>query len=223
MNTPGMSLSIAGATGLVGSECLKAIANRSDVANVLMLGRRSSGETVARTTFAQVDFATLKIEPSPVTALTAAFCTLGTTIKTAGSPQAFRAVDHDAVVAFASWAKHHGCPTFVMVSSVGADATSGSFYLRVKGQTEQAVGALGFRTFIVLRPGVLLGQRLESRPGEAVARAVMPVLGKLLMGGFAKYRGIEAKSVAAAMLAAAGIETPGMQIWHNKEIIEHAS
>jgi len=220
-----MVLALAGATGLVGSECLKALAGRSDVANVLTLGRRSPAVQDARVSFAQVDFANLNVEPSPAHPLTAALCALGTTIKKAGSAEAFRAVDHDAVVSFATWAKHHGCPTFVMVSSVGADATSGTLYLRVKGQTEQAVGALGFQTVIVLRPGVLLGERLESRPAEAVARAVMPVLGKLLVGGLHKYRGIEAKDVATAMLTAARIDAPGigMQVWHNKEITQHAS
>lgn len=218
-----MNLALAGATGLVGGECLKAIENRPEIASVLMLGRRSPNEKDARNSFAQVDFANLKTEPSPAAPLSAALCALGTTIKSAGSPEAFRAVDHDAVLSFAAWAKHHGCPTFVLVSSVGSDAKSGNLYLRVKRQTEQEVATLGFRTVIVLRPGVLLGERLESRPGEAVARAVMPVLGKLLLGGFDKYRGIDAKQVACAMLNAAQIEVPGLQVWHNREITQHAS
>lgn len=221
-NVSNTVIALAGATGLVGSECLKALESRSDVGHVLMLGRRSPAGKDARVSFAQVDFASLKVEPSPGASLKASLCALGTTLKKAGSPEAFRQVDHDAVVSFATWAKHHGCPTFVMVSSVGADAKAGNLYLRVKGQTEQAVGALGFRTVIVLRPGLLLGDRLESRPGEAVARAVMPVLGKLLLGGFDKYRGIEARVVAKAMLAATRIEAPGVQVWHNREITQNA-
>jgi uncharacterized protein YbjT (DUF2867 family) len=99
-----------------------------------------------------------------------ALCALGTTIKKAGSEAAFRAVDLDAVVAFARWAKDGGAEVLGLVSSVGADVSASSFYLRVKGQAEEAIAAIGFRSFVALRPGLLLGDRSESRPGDSVGR-----------------------------------------------------
>ena len=133
----------------------------------------------------------------------AALCALGTTIKQAGSQDAFRAVDHDAVLAFARAAVRAGCRTFVLVSSVGADRSARNFYLRVKGETEEAVAALGFARFVALRPSLMLGERGDRRPGEAVAQAVMPVIAPLLAGPLRRYRGISADAVAAAMIAAA--------------------
>jgi uncharacterized protein YbjT (DUF2867 family) len=138
-----------------------------------------------------------------------AFCALGTTIKTAGSRAAFRRVDFGYVVAFARAA---GARHFMLVSAIGASVRSRIFYLRVKGETEEAVAALGYPALHIFRPGLLLGHRAQSRPREALGMALAPFLDPLMLGPAKAYRGIPADMVAAAMIAAAGTERTGRQI-----------
>jgi uncharacterized protein YbjT (DUF2867 family) len=135
--------------------------------------------------------------------VTDAFCALGTTIAAAGSREAFMAVDLDYVTAFARWARDSGAQRFVLVSSIGADPGASNFYLRVKGQAERAVSAIGFEQLDVLRPGLLVGARSESRRGEALAQRVMPPLAFMLVGPLRKYRPIRAAVVGAAMVGTA--------------------
>jgi uncharacterized protein YbjT (DUF2867 family) len=158
-----------------------------------------------------MDFERLDAEP-PVSAA-AAVCALGTTIRRAGSQAAFKAVDVDAVLAFARWARAGGAATFVLVSSVGADPRSPNFYLRCKGEAEEAVAGLGFTRLVALRPSLLLGAREGSRPGEALGRAVTPLLNPLLLGPLRRYRGIPADAVASAAVRAAIEPTPGRFAW----------
>jgi uncharacterized protein YbjT (DUF2867 family) len=132
-----------------------------------------------------------------------AFCCLGTTIKTAGSQKAFRAVDVDLVVAFANLALAAKAQRLVVISSVGADAHSTNFYLRTKGDMEQALEQIGFASLDILQPSVLLGARRELRPLELVARVLAPLVNPLLRGARSSYRGISARTVALAMLGAA--------------------
>jgi uncharacterized protein YbjT (DUF2867 family) len=148
----------------------------------------------------------------------AALCALGTTIAQAGSQQAFRQVDHDAVLAFARWARAGGASTFVLVSSVGASAAARTFYLRVKGEAEDALARVGFPRLVILRPGLLLGQRRDPRPGEAVAQKVVPWLNPLLAGRLRRYRSISAQTVANAMVSAATSSEPRHLLWEHDEI-----
>ena len=133
-------------------------------------------------------------------AIDVAFCCLGTTIKKAGSQEAFRAVDFDAVVAFAKAARTAGAGSFAVVSSVGASRDSSNFYLRVKGEMEDAIRDLGFDRLTILRPSFLVGDRKEKRPGEGIGIAVAQGLGFLMVGPLQKYRAVRAEQVAAAML-----------------------
>lgn len=172
-----------------------------------------------------VDFSQLGKEP-PAPTLAAALCALGTTMHKAGSAAAFRAVDFDAVLAFAAWARRSGCDRFVLVSSVGATIDARSFYLRVKGEVEAAVTDLKFPSLVILRPSLLLGSRSETRPAEALARMVMPTLNHVLVGGLARYRGISARAVAAAMVVASmaeGTDLRGSHVWEHKQIAQRAS
>ena len=97
---------------------------------------------------------------------------LGTTIKAAGSKERFRAVDHDIPLTAARMAARKGARHFLIVSSIGADTSSRFFYLRVKGELEDALRSLGFRSVTIVRPSILLGDRAETRFGEEVAAAV---------------------------------------------------
>ena len=209
---------VAGATGLVGRYCVRELLASPAFPQVVVLTRRplEPGPPKLENRLLP-DFG--KLGELPPVAVDAALCALGTTIKTAGSEAAFRAVDREAVVAFATWARRGGATTFVLVSSVGASMRARNFYLRVKGEAEEAVGRLGYPRFVVLRPSLLQGPRTEQRPGEAVVRAVAPLLNPLLLGPLRRYRAVPAETVARAMLAAASDSRPGRFLWEHDDII----
>jgi uncharacterized protein YbjT (DUF2867 family) len=205
---------IAGATGMVGSHLVDDLLAGSTFASVVTLGRRPLGRSHPRLTEATVDFAAL--DPSALPAVTDAFCALGTTIKKAGSREAFRAVDHDAVVAFARAAKARGAQRFYVVTALGADAGSRVFYNRVKGEAEEALRGLGFEGLAIVRPSLLVGDRAESRPGERLAIAVTSAL-KPLLAGFAS-RPIEGAVVARALRAIADAPPTGARVYLSGEL-----
>ncbi|MFV0279736.1 MAG: NAD(P)H-binding protein [Rhodoblastus sp.] len=129
-------------------------------------------------------------------------CALGTTIRTAGSREAFARVDRDYVAAFAQLGAGAGAARFALVSSAGADPASSNFYLRVKGEAEAAVRAAGFAHIEIAWPGLLTGKREEHRIGEKIAAPVLAAFAPLMVGGLAKYRPIEAAIVARALVHA---------------------
>ena len=149
-------------------------------------------------------------------------CALGTTIKRAGSREAFLAVDRDLVLRLGAIARDLGARHAILVSSVGASAQSGNFYLRVKGETERELAELGFERVDFLRPGLLLGERSESRLGESIAKALTPLTNPLLRGALRRYRGIEAGAVAAAAVAVLGRDAPGRHVHENTALLELA-
>jgi uncharacterized protein YbjT (DUF2867 family) len=135
--------------------------------------------------------------------------TLGTTIKAAGSPDAFRKVDHDYVLAVARAGLAHGARAFVLTSAFGADASSRVFYNRVKGETEQSVAALGYRSLTIVRPGLIGGERKEWRPAERLAMRVLRVIGPLLPR---RYRISPVDHIARAELDAAVAAAAGRRL-----------
>ncbi|MBE1526937.1 uncharacterized protein YbjT (DUF2867 family) [Sphingopyxis sp. OAS728] len=146
-------------------------------------------------------------------------CCLGTTIRQAGSQEAFRAVDHDLVLAVAGAARRAGTPHMIAVSSVGAAAKSGNFYLRTKGQTEDDLRALDFRRLDLIRPGLLRGDRPgPQRLAEGIATIAAPLTDALLHGAFRRYRSISGDTVAAAIVALAGKGGSGVYIHENDAI-----
>ena len=155
---------------------------------------------------------------------TVLICSLGTTIRQAGSQEAFRAVDHDLVLAVARAAKLAGTSHMIAVSSVGAAAKSSNFYLRTKGETEEALRALGFYRLDLIRPGLLRGDRPgPQRLGEGIATIAAPLTDALLHGSFRRYRSISGDTVAAAIVAlarrgAAGQDGSGVHIHENDAI-----
>ena len=157
-----------------------------------------------------VDFARL---PPAFPAVDDVFIALGTTIAVAGSRAAFRGVDFDAVVATARAARRAGATRLALVSAFGADATSRTFYNRVKGETEAAVAALGYECVTIARPSLLLGDRAAlgqpERPGEVWATRL---LGPFRWMVPASVRPIAAEAVATAMVRAMAKARPGVQI-----------
>jgi len=125
-------------------------------------------------------------------------CALGTTRARAGTPAAFAAIDRDLVLRFAGTARRIGVRHAILVSSVGAHPRAGSFYLRVKAEAERGLVEQNFPRVDILRPGLLLGERGERRPGEHFAQRLAPLYNPLLVGPLSRYRAIEASEVARA-------------------------
>lgn len=217
---------IAGASGLVGRELLQQLLRTEEYDRVITLGRRRL--EVAHPKLVQIvaDFTALE-QVSADLSCHDAYCCLGTTIKAArstssgraGARVAFRAVDHTAVLAFAWAAQRAGARRFFSVSALGADAGSRVFYNRVKGETEDALRVLGFSTLAIFRPSLLLGRRATARCGECVMAALLWLAEPLLLGRLRKYRAIQAKVVARAMLRCSfGRADQGVLVFPSDEI-----
>lgn len=198
------SLLLAGASGLVGGH-LARLASASG-AHLWLPLRRPQPHLSA--------LPGARVLPWPlahVPALDAALCALGTTLAVAGSREAFRAVDFDAVLLVARAAKAAGARRFGLVSALGADARSRVFYNQVKGEAEQAVADLGFETLVIAQPSLLLGERSAlgqaHRPGEAWAQRLAPLVAPLTP---LRWRPIAAEQVAAALWHGLGAAGPGV-------------
>ena len=192
---------VAGGNGLVGSRLLQTLVVTPECARVIAVSRRpliydhpKIGNRIAR--FEKLE------ESLAGTHADVAFCCLGTTLKSAGSQEAFRVVDFDYTVAFARAALKAGVKRFVLNSSVAADPAAKNFYLRVKGEAEAAIVKLGFASLDILQPSLLLGVRSEFRPAELAAMGVLPLVSPLMLGKLEQYRSIRASVVAAAMVGA---------------------
>lgn len=191
-------VALAGATGLVGGEILRGLLADPSVSAIHVLGRRALGLGDAKLTVHTVDFRKLPALPR----IDEVFLALGTTIKVAGSEQAFRAVDFEANLAVARAALAAGAKRAGLVSAMGASATSGMFYTRVKGELEEALAALPFEGLVIARPSFLAGDRAALgqpvRSGEGFALAVSRRLGPLIPRN---YRSVAAADVAKALLS----------------------
>jgi uncharacterized protein YbjT (DUF2867 family) len=207
---------IAGATGLVGQECLRRLLDCYD--SVIAVVRRSTGLTHPKLTERVLDFD--RLEMLEITRGSHVFCSLGTTIKKAGSQAAFRKVDFEYPKALAERAAAARDTRFMLVSSIGADAYSGNFYLHVKGELEDAVRAMPFDAVHIFRPSLMLGDRSERRFAETAALVSARVLAPLLVGPLRKYRPIPASRVAAAMVTAANRDARGTFVYHYDEMIQ---
>lgn len=209
---------IAGASGLVGAELLRQLLAAEEYDRVIALGRRRLEVAHPKLTQEVADFVALE-QVAAELHCTDAYCCLGTTIKTAGSRAAFRAVDHTAVLAFAWAAQRAGAQRFFVVSALGADAGSRVFYNRVKGETEDALRVLGFSTLAIFQPSLLLGRRAQARLGERVMAALLWLAEPLLLGRLRKYRAIRAGVVARAMLRCSfGRPGQGLLVFLSDEI-----
>jgi uncharacterized protein YbjT (DUF2867 family) len=211
MQTEGAPVAlVAGSSGMVGAELVRALVSGGDYRRVIALSRRPLPIESPRLVNRILRFENLDTDLRGL-ACDDAYCCLGTTLRQAGSQQAFRAVDHDLVLRFARFAQAAGARTLVVVSAAGAAPAARNFYLRVKGETELALETLRFRSLHLMQPSLLLGPRQQWRMAEALGRAFMPLVNPLLLGQLERWRAISARSVAAAMCAAARSGRLGVQ------------
>ncbi|GAB2775824.1 oxidoreductase [Rhabdobacter roseus] len=201
---------LVGATGLIGQQVLELLLQSPHYTQVKVLVRRPLGipphkkleEIVYNFDAPNADL----VEGDDV------FCCLGTTMKKAGSKEAFRRVDQEYPVQVGTFARQKGAQKYLIVTAMGADAEASLFYNRVKGEVEEELMALGYPTLHVLRPSLLLGKRKETRLGEKVGEGLAKVFGPLLLGPLRKYRAIDSAKVARAMVELAQKKETGVFI-----------
>ncbi|GAB2656100.1 Rossmann-fold NAD(P)-binding domain-containing protein [Arenimonas aestuarii] len=223
--TPRPAVLLAGATGLVGGLALQRWLAMADGPLLLAPVRRPLAVTHPRLLALPGGWDETAIRTaleSRDARLEAYACCLGTTIRQAGSREAFLEVDRDLVLTLGGIAHRLGARQALLVSSVGASAQSGNFYLRVKGEAERGLGALGFQRVDSLRPGLLLGQRSKRRPAEALGQGLAPLANLLARGPLRRYRAIAADDVAAALVNLCGRPGDGRHV-HEYDALKAAA
>lgn len=211
---------LAGATGLVGGCCLRALEADPGVARIVALSRRpvELPQAAGKTRLAVADLERPAEAAAHFAGADQLFLCLGTTRKLAGSAQAFVRVDHDLVLALARLAAERGVRDLFLVSTQGASARSPFLYLRTKGRVEGAVRGLGFGSVHLFRPAILIGRRPVPRPGERLLERLDPLLGAVMIGPLGRVRPIAAATVARAMAAAAAAPGSGVRVWSSAAI-----
>ena len=211
---------LIGATGLIGSFVLHLLLAEERYSKVKIFVRKKMNVTHSKLEQHVIDFD----KPETYEELVKGddlFCCLGTTMRTAGSKDAFYKVDFTYPVEFGKIAVKNGVKQYLLISSIGANARS-SNYLKVKGEVEEALEKLNFDSLIILRPSMLLGPRKEFRFGEMIGKLIMTVFFFLFIGTLKKYRGIKAENVAKAMVSIAGRNMKSVHVFESDAIQREA-
>lgn len=207
------TLLLVGATGLVGQCALTQALADPRVARVVAPTRRPLAPH-PKLENPLVDFAALPADAAWWT-VDGVVCTLGTTIRKAGSREAFRRVDHDFPLAVATLTLRRGAAAFALTSSIGANPASSAFYLRTKGETERALEGAGFASLTLVRPSFIGGKRRESRPLERIGVAFLSAIGPLVAR---RWRVVAAERIARCLLEAALAAQPGVHVVESEAI-----
>ena len=208
---------LAGATGLVGTSLLKQLLADDKYQKVVTIARKSVDIQHPKLIQQLIDFNSIESMKMNVP-IDDVFCALGTTIKTAGSQDAFYKVDYTYVLNLGKWCEENGAKRFFIVSAMGANAKSGIFYNRVKGEMEDAVSGLNIPQIYIFRPSLLMGDRKEKRGGEKIAQVMMGTLGFIFAGPLLKYKGIHADVVAKAMIQSAEEDLKRFTVFESGEM-----
>lgn len=210
---------VIGSTGLIGSNLLKHLLESTHYSTVITFVKRDVGIKHPKLTQHIIDFD----KPESYRELVVGddfFCTIGTTIKKAGSKAAFRKVDYEYPRQFAEFALLNKVKQYLLISSLGADAKSGNFYLKTKGEIQDFLRNCDFENVSVLQPSLLLGNRTEFRFGEKIGAVFMKAFSFLLFGNLKKYKPIEGETVAKALIRIAQANNKGFKIYESDVIQE---
>lgn len=208
---------VIGATGLIGGHLAELLSADDHFSKLRLITRRMPENTPKGAEVVVIDFEDPAAFREALKGIDAVFCAVGTTRKKVrGDMEAYRKVDLDIPVNAARHSLEIGCRHYSMVSSVGASAKSGNFYLKFKGEAEEATARMGLSSVAVFRPSMLMGKRREFRLAEEISKIFAPPLSFLFP---AKYRPIRGLDVAKAMIAAAKLEEPGFRVYHFREMM----
>lgn len=205
---------IAGATGLIGKQLLQLLLEDPHYEKIKAISRKTLSVQHPKLENLVTDFDKLSERYAEFKA-DDIFCCLGTTIKIAKTKEAFRKVDFEYPRELARIGKNQGATQYLLVSALGADKHSSIFYNQVKGEVEDAISHVNFRSVHVFRPSLLLGDRTEQRAGEGAATTFFKILGFLIP---LKYKAIDSAKVARAMITLAKTNEPGFFYHESKEL-----
>lgn len=216
MNLPNPKIAlVVGATGLIGRQLVKLLLESSRYKQVRVLIRKSLNNPHPKLVEVLYNFA----QPDATQVVgDDVFCCLGTTIKQAGSKEAFYAVDHEYPLQIARFARQNGAAQYLIVTAMGASPDSSIFYNRVKGEVERDLRTVGFNALHIFRPSLLLGDRGETRLGEKIGEKVMRFFDPIMVGTLKKYRAIDSGKVAQAMLTCASEGKTGIFMHESDEL-----
>lgn len=219
-NTGKKTAIVAGASGLTGSFLLQLLAQDKSFDRITVLSRKAMKPALPKVREVVVDFNNLgRYEFWPDAHVL--YCCIGTTIKKAGSKDDFRKVDFDIPLKLAEQCARYNID-FHFMSSVGANAESGNFYLKTKGETEEALKQAGLDTLYIYRPSILLGPRRERRVGESIGKFFTLLFSVFLLGPLKKYRGINIITIGKAMIQNTKNAEPGVHVLESDEIKKRA-
>ena len=192
---------IIGATGMIGNYLLELLLQDNYFSTIRILVRRPYPKTDPKLEVKLVDISDAESFKLALEGIDVIFSCIGTTQKNVkGDNELYRKIDFDIPVNAARFGKEAGCEKFILVSSVGANIHSLTFYLRLKGELEKAIHSVGLDSVHIIQPSMLLGNRTESRPAESILQGMMKLISGLFLGSVRKYRAIHGKTVATAML-----------------------
>jgi uncharacterized protein YbjT (DUF2867 family) len=214
------SVILIGATGLIGRQCLEFLLEENWVGIVTILVRNDPGIKHKKLITEIVDFENLEKYKKRIQGdvLISAF---GTTIKNAGNDkELFYKWDAGYPLGVAKLARENGCVHFVLVSAIGASEKSSVLYSKTKGIIENSAREMGFESFDIFRPSLLLGDRKEFRLGEEISVKIMPFIRPLLFGPMKKYTPVESREVAWALVKAAEKDLPGERVHFYEDIVK---
>jgi uncharacterized protein YbjT (DUF2867 family) len=208
---------LLGSTGLIGKELLSNLLQSAHYEKVIIFVRKNSAISHPKLEQVVVNFDKLE-EIKQLVKGDDFFCTIGTTIKNAGSKEAFVKVDLEYPKQFAQFAQENNVSQFLVISSLGANEKSATFYLKTKGQLQSFLKSTTFKSVAILQPSLLTGNRDEFRLGEKIGEIVGKLFSFAFIGSLKKYKPIEAKTVADAMMTIAIKNNNGYKIYHSDQL-----
>lgn len=209
---------VIGATGMIGGHLVELLSGDDYFTRVRIIARRKPDMVPQGAEVRIIDFGDQDAFRSAVAGSDALFCAVGTTRKKVkGDMDEYRKVDYDIPVNAARYCRETGCGRYLLVSSAGASAKTRNFYLKFKGDAEEAVAAMGIPSVTVFRPSMLMGKRNESRPAEEIAKILSAPVAFLFPS---RYRPVKGRDVARAMVAAARSDAGGFRVCHYSEMMD---
>ena len=200
---------VIGASGLIGNQLVRSLLQENSISKVKVFVRKPIGINDSKLSETIVNFDNLATYKSEFTG-DALFLCIGTTRKKTPDLNDYRKIDFGINIDSAKLAKENNVPQVHLISSIGADSKAANFYLKLKGEIEEALIALKFESTFIYRPSILIGARNESRPMESISQKLMPFFDLFMQVNLKKYHSISAKQVAEAMIENSNIEYKGV-------------
>jgi uncharacterized protein YbjT (DUF2867 family) len=212
---------VVGSTGLVGKSLVTHLIEGKVAVKALLRSNKVSSDPLLD--YIRVDFDNLQLPAKTFSDIYDLYICLGTTIKKAGSKEAFQKVDIQYCLDIAKEAQKKGVRNISIITSLGSDSNSSNFYLKTKGLAEEQIRTLNFDSISIYRPGLLIGSREEMRTGEFLGQKIYPFLiNPLLRGRLRKYRSINADILAKAMKRLSGLKE-GVNIYYFDDFIKETT